>query len=390
DTPDRRAFIKRRTGLDLDATFTAAKLAWVCSNHPKIAEGLRNGSMLFGTIDTWLTWSFTGGNVYATEAGNASRTMLFDISSLQFDPELLALFGLEISSVPEIRKTNACFGSTHASQFGTEFPIHALAGDQQASLFGHGCLNAGQTKITFGTGAFIWSNAGTGARPEAPQHGIVETIAWDFSEPTYAYEGFVTNAGRALAWLSDHLAVEGGVEGLADAAMNVGTSNGVQIAPAFQGLSAPWWQSDVQAAILGITSATEVGHIAYAGFEAVAHQVRTLLELLPGSPGAQAAAIRVDGGLRHFAFFVQLQADILQASLYTSEASFLSAKGAALMAGLGASVWTDTDEIRGLRKAHAAVEFRSDLASWAEDSHARWLSAVEIVINFSKQRQAFS
>lgn len=381
-TPNMRTLIQSRTGLVLDATFTAAKLAWIFKNLPEVAQGLRSGEMLFGTVDTWLTWQFTVKRSYVTEAGNASRTMLFDIGTLQFDPELAALFGLDISVMPEIRKTNALFGTTDATLFGARIPIHAIAGDQQAALFGHGCLNTGETKITFGTGAFIWTNAGAGSRPEKPEHGIVETIAWDLSEPTYAYEGFVMNAGRSLAWLSEHLAIEGGVEGLIKSAIAVGESGGVLMVPAFNGLAAPWWDNEVRAAILGISNATEVGHIAHAGLEAVAHQIRDLLDLIRGSPGAQVTAIHVDGGLTHSEYFIQLQADILQVPLKVSDAGFVSAKGVALMAGLGAGIWRQSEIAPDSTELNLSSEFQPGRVAWAEQSHAQWRTVVGNMISF--------
>ena len=278
------AMIRARTGLDLDPTFTAAKLTWVSRHHPDIAAGLRD-RLLFGTVDTWLIWKLTGGASYATDASNAARTMLFDIERLSWDQELVALFGLALPRMPQCRASNAHFGSTDRSLFGAAIPITGVMGDQQASLFGHGCFDEGQLKVTYGTGAFLWVNAG--AKPPAePAKGIIRTIAWQTDKPCYAYEGFVMYAGKIIDWLAARLAVEGGAGGMIAAAEAAGSSDGVVLVPAFQGLASPWWEPSMRAAILGLSEASSTGNVAHAGLEAVAFQIRAILDSLKaGSEG---------------------------------------------------------------------------------------------------------
>lgn len=261
--------IKSKTGLDLDPTFTAAKLRWVFCHHPAIADGLRSGDLLFGTVDTWLVWKLTGGATYATEPGNASRTMLFDIDRVAWDDALISLFGLSFARLPECRRSNAHFGHTDAALFGGPIAITGVMGDQQASLLGHGCLKEMDTKITYGTGAFLWINAGSSTRPSTGDDGIIRTIAWHMDEPCYAFEGFVIHAGRILDWLSQRFSTEGGAPALAAEAERAGDSAGVMLIPAFQGLGSPWWVPDLRAAILGMSDATTTGvrahHVAAPG-----------------------------------------------------------------------------------------------------------------------------
>jgi glycerol kinase len=223
---DLSEMIQARSGLDLDPTFTAAKLRWVFHNRPEIAVGLKNGTLLFGTVDTWLIWKLTGGATYATEPSNASRTMLFDIARLAWGRELVELFGLKLPSLPECRASNASFGSIDPAFFGAAIPITGVMGDQQASLFGHGCFAEGEMKVTYGTGAFLWVNAGT-KPPNTEAKGIIRTIAWQTDKPCYAYEGFAMYAGKIVDWLSSRLAIEGGAAGVIAAAQHSGNVDGV-------------------------------------------------------------------------------------------------------------------------------------------------------------------
>ena len=260
---DKAELIRARSGLDLDPTFTAAKLKWVLRNRPGIGAGLKNGRLLFGTVDTWLIWKLTGGATYATEPSNASRTMLFDISRLAWDPELIALFELDLASLPECRASNASFGRTDVALFGAAIPITGVMGDQQASLFGHGCFSEGEIKVTYGTGAFLWVNAGA-KPPETDAKGIIRTIAWATDKPCYAYEGFVMYAGKIVDWLSTRLAIEDGAAGVLAAAEKFGNDDGVLLIPAFQGLASPWWQPSMRAAFLGLSESTSPGNLAQA------------------------------------------------------------------------------------------------------------------------------
>jgi glycerol kinase len=232
-----RALVRGRTGLDLDPTFTACKLRWLFAHRPEIAAGLRRGDCLFGTVDCWLIWKLSGGRVYATDASNASRTMLFDIARLAWDAELLDLFELDIARLPDMRRSTGPFGATASEIFGGPMPIVGAFGDQQASLFGHGCFAAGDIKATYGTGAFIWRNAGS-LPGTPPGDGLIRTIAWQLERPCYALEGFVMYAGAMLEWLAARLSIADGGRGVAARAEVAGDSGGVIIVPAFQGLAA--------------------------------------------------------------------------------------------------------------------------------------------------------
>lgn len=377
--PSTLALIGARTGLDLDPTFTAAKLKWVFHNRPDIADGLRQGDFLFGTVDTWLMWKLSGDEIYASEPGNASRTMLFDIDRLEWDQELIRLFGLDIARWPEVRRSDASFGTTAPSLFGAAIPITGAMGDQQAALFGLGCFDEFQLKVTYGTGAFVWVNAGSSQRP-APAPGIIRTIAWQREEACYAYEGFVMYAGKILDWLAQRLAAGGDGAAIAAAAERAGTSAGVMLVPAFQGLASPWWQPDLRAALLGMSEATATDHVAHAGLEAVCYQIRAILDAI-GVKGGDTSSplIKVDGGMTRSRYFLQLQADVLQLPLSPAAGS-ATPFGAALMAGLGAGIWRTVDDIRPIVGAAGTIAPAATAAASYDAAYGAWRQAIDMLI----------
>src|SRR5262249_424407 len=276
-------------------TFTACKLRGFFRNRPAVAEGLRRGDCLFGTVDSWLMWKLTDGRVHATDSGNAARTMLFDITRTAWDADLIDLFGLEIATFPEARHSTGPFGHTTVDLFGRAIPITAALGDQQDSLFGHGCFEPPAIKATYGTGAFIWLNAGN--QPNiACADGILRTMAWHLDEPCYALEGFVMYAGAILEWLAMRLSLPAGGIGVVEQAQRAGSSGGVVLVPAFQGLAGPWWRPDARAALVGMSESTSAGEICHAGLEAICFQVRTLLDSIARSSGRRIEMLRVDGG----------------------------------------------------------------------------------------------
>lgn len=372
---DTRRLVRKRTGLDLDPTFTAAKLLWLTRHRPEIAQGLRDGRLRWGTVDSWLISALTGGQTYATEAGNASRTMLFDIERLSWDKELCALFGLDLAAFPEPRRSDAKFGATSERLLGARIPITGVLGDQQAALFGHGCYNERELKVTYGTGAFLWMNAGHTPPPPAGD-GIIRTIAWQLDRPSYAYEGFVMYAGKILDWLSERLGLEGRGAAVAAAAEKAGSNAGVLLIPAFQGLASPWWQPDLRAALLGLSEAAGQGHIAHAGLEAICYQIRAVLEGIVG--GSKLALVKVDGGVTRSRYFTAMQASVLGVPLSVSATDSMTPFGAALMAGLGAGCWMSLDELRALPRASAIVE--PDASKPYETSYGEWTKAVEFLI----------
>jgi len=371
---EKAEMIRARTGLDLDPTFTAAKLRWVFKNRPEIATGLKNGALLFGTVDTWLVWKLTSSTIYATEPSNASRTMLFDIARLTWDRELIALFDLTLPSLPECRASNAYFGSTDPALFGAAISIRGIMGDQQASLFGHGCFSEGEMKVTYGTGAFLWVNAGT-KPPGTEAKGIIRTIAWQTDKPCYAYEGFVMYAGKIVDWLSTRLAIEDGVPGVIAAAQKSGNDDGVLLIPAFQGLASPWWQPSMRAAFLGLSEATSPGNLAEAGLEAIAFQIRAILDALRVE---EKAAIKVDGGLTRSKYFLELQASLLGRPLARAQVDSVTPFGAALMAGLGAGLWSSMDGLRMLIPQGNRIQAVPDQALEARYRH--WQDAIRMMI----------
>lgn len=371
--------IRQRTGLNLDPTFTAPKLKWVFENRPEIARGLRNGDYLFGTVDCWLIWKLTGGAVYATEPGNASRTMLFDINTLTWDAGLHDMFGLSFDEAPQVRRSSGPFGKTDAELFGAPITITAVLGDQQASLFGHGCFDQNQMKVTYGTGAFVWMNAGNRADIPAGD-GLIRTVAWHFDEPCYALEGFVMSAGATLDWLADRFGISGGGPGVVAKAREAKASDGVYLVPAFQGLATPWWRPDVRAGLVGMTGATTSGHICHAGLEAICYQIRTVLDAFAGSLGCGIEVVKADGGPTESAYLMQLQADILQRPVAPAIHESVTSYGVALMAGLGSGLWENIDHLRRIIPAPATVHPDPASASRWDDGYGGWCSATDALL----------
>jgi len=374
------ALIRNKTGLDLDPTFTACKLKWLFRNRPAIADGLRRGGYLFGTVDCWLIWKLTAGRVYATDSSNAARTMLFDIGRMAWDSELFELFDLPLHSIPEARRSTGPFGHAGAALFGRPIPITAALGDQQASLFGHGCFEPSQIKATYGTGAFIWLNAGNLAGI-ACGDGLLRTVAWHLDEPCYALEGFVMYAGATLEWLATRLSIPAGGIGVVERAQQARSSGGVILVPAFQGLAGPWWRPDARAALVGMTESTTTGHICHAGLEAICFQVRTLLDSIAKSTEQPIEMLRVDGGPTRSAYLMQLQADVLQLPLAVSAFDSVTPYGAALMAGLGAGPWKTLNDLRAIMPPPTLVTPDPARAASCDTAYRAWRTTTDAILN---------
>jgi glycerol kinase len=378
--------LRRKTGLDLDPTFTAAKLKWVFVNRPEVAARLASGDCLFGTVDCWLIWKLTGGATYATEPGNASRTMLLDIARVAWDPELATLFGLKPARWPELRRSAGSFGETSREFFGASIPITAAMGDQQAALFGHGCFDRLQLKVTYGTGAFLWVNAGTDPAINATD-GLIRTIAWSLDRPTYALEGFVMYAGAILDWLATRLGIAGGGAAVVREAQQAGTSDGVVLVPAFQGLAAPWWRPEVRAGLIGMTEATTRAHLCHAGIEALCYQIRAVLEGVGRSTGQAVGTVRVDGGPTRSDYLMQMQADLLQRPLAASGFDSMTPYGVALMAGLGAGIWDGLGALRPLvQPSRSILPDRGKAARWNR-GYEEWLAASEALLALYRNKR---
>lgn len=383
------ALVERHTGLGLDPTFTAAKLRWIFTHRPAVADALRRGDYLFGTVDCWLIWALTGGAIYAADASNASRTLLFDIDRLAWEPKLAELFGVAIARWPEVGRTAGPFGGTAAAFFDRAIPITAALGDQQASLFGHGCFEPGQMKVTYGTGAFLWVNAGAHRPAAITGDGLLRTIAWALDRPAYALEGFVMYAGAILDWLGTRLSIAGGGPAVARQAERAGSSEGVVLVPAFQGLAAPWWNPDVRAGLIGMTEATAPGHLCHAGLEALCYQIRALADAVERATGGRIEAIKVDGGPTRSDYLMQLQADILQRPLAVAALDSMTPYGAALMAGLGAGLWGSLDDLARLVRPAKTVHPNPDAAERWKRGYKDWMAAAEALLAFyGRKRQS--
>ena len=367
--------IKEKTGLLLDPYFSATKLHWILENVEGAREKAERGELCFGTIDSWLIWNLTGGKVHATDYSNAARTMLFNIHTLEWDKELLELFNIPYSILPEVKPSSGFFGNTDAGVLGAELPIAGVAGDQQAALFGQCCFDAGEIKNTYGTGAFLLMN--TGDKPYSTTNGLVTTIAWGIGDKvTYALEGSVFTCGAAIQWLRDGLRI---IESAADSeyyASKVKDSGGVMIVPAFQGLGAPWWDPYARGIIIGITRATTKYHLIRATLESLAYQVVDVVDLMQRSTNIKVKKLKVDGGASANNLMLDFQANILGVTLERPECIETTALGAAYLCGLALDVYKSIDEIKannGIEKTVTPTE--SD--EWRESHVKTWRRAVE-------------
>jgi len=342
--PQWQETIQDRTGLIIDPYFSATKLAWLLDNLPDARRRAEAGELAFGTIDSWLLWKLTGGKVHATDATNASRTMLYDIRKGRWDKDLLDLFGIPAALLPEVRDSSGRFGETAKDLFGRPLPITGIAGDQQAATFGQAAFAAGAGKSTYGTGCFLVLN--TGETLVRSQNRLLSTIAWQLDgRPTYAIEGSIFVAGAAVQWLRDGLrliAAAGESEALARGIEDTG---GVYLVPAFTGLGAPHWDAEARGAILGLTRASGIGEIVRAALEAVAYQTRDLLEAMRADGAGKLAALRVDGGLVVNDWAMQFLADMVDLPVERPVVTETTALGAAYLAGLAVGLYPDMDRI---------------------------------------------
>jgi glycerol kinase len=335
--------IRARTGLTPDPYFSATKLEWI------LREVGSSAGLLFGTVDTWLLWRLTGGAVHVTDVSNASRTMLLDLATLDWSDELLALFGIERELLPEVHRSAEVLGEGVLGD--VRAPVAGVAGDQQASLYGHACFAPGETKATFGTGAFVLQASGTDCSP-AP-HGLVRTAAAipAASEPRYALEGSIFAAGAAVDWLRDGLGLLGGATESATLARSVDSTDGVYFVPALTGLGSPHWAPDARGLVSGLTRGTQREHLIRAALESIAFQTRDVLDALPRRP----PSLRIDGGLTANEFLVQLLADVCRVPVEVAAERETTALGAAALAGVATARWTEAD-LAGRRRTAATRE----------------------------------
>ena len=337
--------IRQKTGLVLDPYFSGTKIRWILENVPGARQQAEQGDLLFGTVETWLIWKLTGGRVHVTDYSNASRTMLFNINTLQWDRDLLSLLSIPASMLPTPVPTSSHYGATLAQFFGAPIPITGAAGDQQAALFGQTCFTPGDAKVTYGTGAFLLMN--TGDTPIFSQNGLVTTIAWGLDgKVTYALEGSIFVAGAAIQWLRDELRF---IESAADSeymAQKVTDTNGCFVVPAFTGLGAPHWDAYARGAVVGLTRGVNKYHIIRATLDSIAYQTNDVLAAMEADARLNLSALKVDGGASANNYLVQTQADLSNAPVLRPRCVETTALGAAYLAGLAVGFWSSPQEIQ--------------------------------------------
>ena len=337
--------IRSKTGLVIDPYFSGTKIRWILENVPGAREQARRGDLLFGTVETWLIWKLTGGKVHVTDYSNASRTMLFNINTLQWDPQILALLDIPANMLPEARPSSCVYGHTAPELFGAPIPIAGAAGDQQSALFGQACFQPGECKCTYGTGAFMLMN--TGNAPVFSKNGLVTTIAWGLDgKVSYALEGSIFVAGAAIQWLRDELRF---IESASDSeymAKKVPDTNGCYVVPAFTGLGAPYWDAYARGCITGLTRGVNKYHIIRATLDSIAYQVNDVLSAMEADAGMALTGLKIDGGAAANNYLAQTQADLNAAPVLRPRCVETTAMGAAYLAGLAVGYWKDTAEIQ--------------------------------------------
>ena len=368
-------FFRSKTGLVLDAYFSATKLRWLLDNATGARERAEKGELLFGTVDSWIIWKLTGGKVHVTDYSNASRTMLFNIHTLKWDEEILRVLKIPQQILPEVKPSSHVYGYTDSKLFGREVPIAGAGGDQQCALFGQTCFERGEVKNTYGTGGFMLMNTGTA--PVNSHNGLVTTIAWGVDDKVeYALEGSIFVAGAAVQWLRDELGLIRDAAESEVLAKSVPDANGCYVVPAFVGLGAPYWDQYARGAIVGLTRGVNRNHIVRATLESIAYQVNDVLMAMQEDSGMPITSLRVDGGACDNDFLMQFQADILNTSVVRPYCIETTAMGAAYLAGLAVGYWRSKEEI--LANHVIAAEFKPQMGQAKRESFLQgWHNAVK-------------
>ncbi|MGI1657359.1 MAG: glycerol kinase GlpK [Desulfitobacterium sp.] len=371
---------KEKTGLVLDAYFSGTKIRWLLDHVPGAQEKAEKGDLLFGTMDTWLVWNLTKGRIHVTDYSNASRTLLYNIKTLEWDPELLRELNIPAVMLPQVRPSSFNYGETAPEGFfGYQIPIAGIAGDQQAALFGQACFEPGMAKNTYGTGCFMLLN--TGEKVHESRHGLVSTIAWGIEDKVvYALEGSVFIAGAVIQWLRDELKL---IETAADSeyfAAKVADNGGVYVVPAFTGLGAPYWDMDARGAIVGLTRGSNKNHIIRAALESMAYQTKDILEAMEADSQLPLQLLKVDGGAVTNNLLMQFQADLLGVEVERPQCIETTALGAAYLAGLAIGFWSDKEELRG--KARIDRSFKPQMQEELKEKYYQgWKKAVRRVMD---------
>ena len=364
--------IRSRTGLIIDAYFSATKIRWILDNVPGAKAKAAAGRLRFGTVDSWLVWNLTSGRVHATDVTNASRTMLFNINTLTWDEELLGLFGIPLSMMPEVRDSAAAFGE--ATVLGHGIPITGVIGDQQSALFGQMCIDEGAVKNTYGTGCFLLMNCGH--KPIASENRLLTTVAWKIGDRVdYALEGSIFVAGAAVQWLRDGLGIIRSSSEVEALAASVPDNGGVYFVPALTGMGAPYWDQEARGVLVGLTRGSSAAHIARATLEGIAFQTMDIVAAMERDAGILISELKVDGGASRNNLLMQFQADILGTEVIRPKVTEITSLGAAYMAGLGAGIWASVAELKDHWEAERRFSRRASERRMAE-SKAAWAAAV--------------
>lgn len=373
--------IRHKTGLVIDAYFSATKLKWILDNVEGVRPRAENGELAFGTVDSWLVWKFTGGETHVTDATNASRTMLYNIREGHWDREILNLLDIPENMLPEVKSSSEIYAETKIPEFDSPAPIAGIAGDQQAALFGQRCIDKGMVKNTYGTGCFMVMN--TGSRPIISENKLLTTIAWEIDgKVEYALEGSIFIAGAVVQWLRDELGIIRESSDVEALAASVDDNNGVYLVPAFAGLGAPHWNQQARGTIVGLTRGANAGHIARAALESIAYQTLDVIKAMQADSGIEIRELRVDGGAAANDLLMQFQSDMLQVPVVRPEVLETTSLGAAYLAGLAVGYWKNDGEINS--------QWRKDRAFDPQISGARaneliegWNRALKAAISWS-------
>lgn len=374
---------REKTGLVIDAYFSATKLKWILDEVPGVRERAERGDLYFGTVETWLIWKMTKGKVHVTDYTNASRTMLFNIHTLKWDEDILKELNIPLRMLPEVRPSSCVYGETASTYFGGPIPIAGAAGDQQAALFGQTCFEKGEAKNTYGTGCFLLMN--TGEKPVFSENGLVTTIAWGLDgKVTYALEGSIFVAGAAIQWLRDEMGLIDSSQDSEYMAQKVKDTNGCYVVPAFTGLGAPHWDQYARGTIVGITRGVNKYHIIRATLESLAYQVNDVLEVMAEDSGIALSALKVDGGASANNFLMQTQANLSYAPVKRPRCVETTAMGAAYLAGIAVGYWESMEEV----KANWEIDriFEPDIEEKIRESMlAGWKRAVQYSYGWAKE-----
>ena len=374
---DKADFIREKTGLIIDAYFSGTKIRWILDNVPGAREKAEAGKLRFGTVDSWLVWQLTRGEVHVTDVSNASRTMLFNINTLEWDKELLELLDIPASMMPEVRSSSEVYGVTKTTIFAHEVPIGGIAGDQQAALFGQMCTEPGSVKNTYGTGCFLLMN--TGEKPILSRNNLLTTVAWKIGDKVnYALEGSIFVGGSVVQWLRDGLGIIRSSSEIEALASTVEDNGGVYFVPALTGMGAPYWDQYAHGTICGITRGTTAAHIARAALEGIAFQTMDIVGAMEKDAGVKLSELKVDGGASRNNLMMQFQADVLDTAVIRPKVTETTAMGACYLAGLAVGFWSSLDEIKAQWQAEriftpSDTDTTALKAGWA-DAISRTLS----------------